>query len=211
MFGKIRLGEYGMKKLILKTALITLGTIIAVLCILYGVFALFFPLNMASFFDSLGMRDATVSFYELHYENTGDIADLGVLCVKVDECNDAVRAKKYLTILTSSEDFDSYLEDFDKQSNSTISGKEYFNGKLAIAIQKSQGVEEFLTFATKAVDEGYTEFNCFYLALSIDGLFEEEELALVGDALSGLEASLTSSEKTYLERDLEYTKNTDNQ
>ncbi len=199
-----------MKKLILKTALIALGTIASVLCILYGVLSLFFPLTMATFFDNLGMQDATVSFYELHYENTKDINDLGVLCVKVNEIDDAVRAKKYLTILTESENFDEYVAGFDQNNRAQISGEEYFNGKLAIAIMTTDGVEEFIAFAKEEVKDEYGEFNCFYLALSTDGLFRDSDLVEVRSALLEIEQNISDAEKVFIARDLEYTEVNEN-
>ena len=195
-----------MKKLILKTALITLGTILAVLCILYGIFALAFPLRMAKFFDGLGMTDASVSFYELQYENTGDIYDLGALCVKIDAQTDYTRAKKYLTLLTEEEGFSSYIKEFDKNNSGSITGEEYFNGKLAVAHQKAGGVHEFLPFAVRVVDNEYSEFNVFYIALSINGLFTEEELPEVEKTLLELEPFLSETEREFILRDLEFTK-----
>ncbi len=195
-----------MKKLILKTALITLGTILAVVCILYGIFALAFPLKMANFFDSLGMADASVSFYELQYENTGAISDLGALCVKIDAQNDCVRAKKYLTLLTEEEEFSTYIKGFDKNNSGSITGEEYFNGKLAVAHQKAGGVNEFLTFAICTIGEEYSEFNVFYIALSTNGLFTEEELIEVEKTLLGIEPCLSETEREFILRDLEFTK-----
>ena len=195
-----------MKKLVLKTALITLGSIVGALCILYGVFALFFPLNMANFLDSLGIQKGAVSFYELHYEKTGDISDLGVLCVKVDELEDSARADKYISLLVEDDGFNSYLAFFDEGGNSLISGRDFFYGKLAIAKQKMGGVDEFITFATDAVKDGYSEFNCFFIALSVDNLFTSEDKEKVKDALLLIQPTLDGEEKAFIERDLEYLK-----
>ncbi len=195
-----------MKKLILKTALITLGAILAVICILYGIFALALPLTMANFFENLGMQDASVSFYELQYENTGEYEDLALLCVKVNAENDYTRAEKYLTLFVNDSAFSTYIQSFDEKNTGAITGQEYFYGKLAIAHQKLGGVEEFLPFAIESVKEGYSEFNAFYIALSVEGLFEEEELNQVENALIQIEPTLSNEEKSFLLRDLEYTK-----
>lgn len=193
-----------MNKLILRTTLITTGIFVAIVCVLYGIFALFFPVNIAGFLDDLGLKDASVSFYELQYENTGDINDLGVLCVKVDEEEDSLRAKKYLTILTEHQSYSEYLERFDEKSTGSIMGREFFNGKLGVAIKKVDGVEAFITFAKDSVKDGYEEFNCFRIALSTKGLFTSEELGLVKTALLEIEPTLSENEKAILSRDLEF-------
>ena len=196
-----------MKNLVLKTALITLGSIVDALCILYGVFALFFPSNMANFLDNIGMQKASVSFYELQYEKTEDLLDLGTLCLKVDALDDNERAQKYLELLTSHEDFNDYLLAFDESNQNLITGREFFYGKLAIATQKTSGVDEFLILANSLVEDGYTEFNCFYIALSTEGLFSTEDLVKVKDALNAIKPTLSDEEKVYLDRDLQYVEN----
>ena len=193
-----------MKKLVLKTALITFGSIVGALCLLYGIFALFFPLNMANFLDSIGAQKGAVSFYELHYEKTEDISDLGVLCVKVDEMEDSVRAEKYLSLLVSDENFNEYLACFDGESENLISGRDFFYGKLAIAKQKTGGVEEFLTFALDTIEDEYSEYNCFFISLTIEDLFSIEDKEKIKDALLLVAPTLDSEEQAFIERDLEY-------
>jgi hypothetical protein len=195
-----------MKKLVLKTALITLGSIVGALCLLYGVFALFFPLNMANFLDSIGMQKGAVSFYELHYERTEDISDLGVLCVKVDELEDSVRAEKYIDLLVSDKGFNDYLISFDEGNVNLISGRDFFYGKLAIAKQKTGGVEKFLSFALDSIEDGYNEYNCFFIALTVEDLFSIEDKAKIKDALLLVAPTLDTEEKVFIERDLEYLK-----
>ncbi len=195
-----------MKKLVLKTALITLGCIVGALCVLYGVFALFFPLNMAKFLDSIGMQKGAVSFYELHYEKTEDISDLGVLCVKVDELEDSIRAEKYISLLVEDKGFNDYLISFDEGSENLISGRDFFYGKLAIAKQKTGGVEAFLSFATNSIKERYGEYNCFFIALTVEDLFSSEDMAQIKDALLLIAPTLDSEEQAFIERDLEYLK-----
>ena len=195
-----------MKKLVLKTALITLGSIVGALCLLYGVFALFFPLNMANFLDSIGMQKGSVSFYELHYEKTEDISDLGVLCVKVDELEDSVRAEKYIGLLVSDKGFNDYLLSFDEGNENLISGRDFFYGKLAIAKQKTGGVEEFLSFALDSIKDEYSEYNCFFIALTVEDLFSSEDKVKIKNALLLVEPTLDAEEKAFIERDLEYLK-----
>ena len=73
-----------MKKLVLKTALITAGALV----ILFGIFCvvnlIFFPKSVANFFYSAGNYNASVKFYQKNYERTKAYEDLDLLCVKLD-------------------------------------------------------------------------------------------------------------------------------
>ncbi len=115
-----------MRKLVIKTAVITLASLLVALAITFGAFALFAPRSLAGFFDGVGNYSASVFFYEKQYGNTEDFNDLVVLVDKIDDVSDGERAKKYLAILINHADFEEFC------SNKKIMGipySEYYNGR----------------------------------------------------------------------------------
>ena len=65
-----------MQKLVLKTALITLASVLVLALLVYGVLSLFVPSAMVSLTDKLGMDGACARYSVSVYEKTGDIDDL---------------------------------------------------------------------------------------------------------------------------------------
>ncbi len=202
IFDKILIGEMSMKKLILKTSLITVGAIVALIFIVYGVFALFFPIKIANFLDNIGLEGLSASYYQLHYESTGDVNDLGFLCVKIDEEENPQLAEKFLILLVQDVEFENYLEQFDKNSSATMSGREYFYSKLVIASFKMEKCEQAVNFAKECVDKGYTELNPFYVALC-SNVINSEDALVVKNTLIEINNNLSQQEEQFILRDLE--------
>ena len=153
-----------MKKLVLKTALITLCSIIALLGILYGVFALFFPKTLAKTFEALGSDNAAIRYYEKQYEKTEDLQDLITLCAKLDVYEDTERAEKYLTILVAKPGF--YSTCLDSDVSGQISNEEYFEGKWVVATYLKDGIERGIEKALYSIRNGnyrYSEYNPFHI------------------------------------------------
>lgn len=80
-----------MKKVILKSASITLAAIIAVALIVYGVFAFFFPSNLASFYRGASNYDMALKYSERVYKSSGKVGDLLVV---VDDAIDSKNEQK---------------------------------------------------------------------------------------------------------------------
>ena len=73
-----------MKKIVLKTASITLAAIIAVALIVYGVFALFFPYNLASFYRGVSNYDLALKYSERGYSKSKNHKPSDLLIVVYD-------------------------------------------------------------------------------------------------------------------------------
>jgi len=97
-----------LKKLIIKTSLITLAVTLCALMITFGALALFAPKTVAGIFDGVGGYSASVFFYEKQYNKSGEIDDLAVLVDKIDEDKEPLKAEKYIETLISREDFATY-------------------------------------------------------------------------------------------------------
>ncbi len=191
-----------MKKLILKTALITLASVIGLSAVIYGVFALCFPLSLANLFENMGMDGVAVAYYRLNYEKTGDIVDLGDVCVKIEISDNAKKAERYILELVEHKDFNSYCTEKDSEK-SPIKSRDFFYGKLVIASKKNSGIEKAIERAKNCVSEDYTEFNPFRLMISEENLLDREDLLLVKEELNSLKKTLSLTEQLILEEDLE--------
>lgn len=62
-----------MKKLILKTALITLGVVLILALSLFGIVSFCSPVSMMNFFNSLGLESIGGDYAEQEYRNSGDL------------------------------------------------------------------------------------------------------------------------------------------
>ncbi len=190
-----------MKKLVIKTAVITFGGIVAFVSVLYGVIAAFFPLVLGDAFFTLGENSVAVTYYEINYEKTKDIADLADMCVMVEEVSDAGRAKRLLTALVESQGYAEYCATADKNYGNALTTNEFFIGKLATSVMVSDGVEGFLIFCKERVTV-YNDYNPYYITLTHEeDLFAVQDLISVKERLNELKTSL--SENRYLVRDIE--------
>lgn len=151
-----------MKKLVIKTTLITLASLIGAMAITFGAVALFAPGFTAGIFNGVGNYSATVFFYEKQYAKTQSVIDLMVLVDKVDYENDSVRAEKYLELLVNH-------KDFDKVSNvggSTVSEKEFYVSNYALVLAKNNKFADALSVSSEFVKEnGYTNYNPYRILI----------------------------------------------
>lgn len=157
-----------MKKLVLKTAFITLASILGAIILVSGIFLLFIPKPVASFFESMGNYSASMSFYEKQYNNTKSDQDLWNICLKVDEYGDSARAEKYLHKFATSSNFEKNCKTLDQSKSNGYSQttEEFIEGKLVIAVYKNKGIDKAIDVATQCVAEDYTVYNPFYMLYS---------------------------------------------
>ena len=158
-----------MKKLILKTALLTLATLICLSAMLYGFFALFFPVKIANLLDGLGREDVAIAYYELEYQKTSEIDDLVNICTRLDARNDSHKAQKYLEALVEHEEFEEFCSKRDKENKNPLTSRDFFYGKLFIATKVCDGIDEAIAVGEDAINIGhnqYNEYNPFRIALN---------------------------------------------
>ena len=167
-----------MKNLVLKTTLFTLLGVLTTLGILFGVFALFFPKNLASVADQMGNYGVSVFYYEKAYEKSGSTFDLYDLVVNLDEKVDSQKSFKYSGELLTKEDF-SVLE---KGENPTT--REFISAKYATSAFLSNGYKEFNPF-TVSINQALTKLD-------------KETANLVMQKLESLKSQVNSSEELAL-------------
>lgn len=119
-----------MQKLVLKTALITLASVLVLALLVYGVLSLFVPSAMVSLTDKLGMDGACARYSVSVYEKTGDIDDLAAAVERSYGAERYGDAAEYGVILLGREDFPSYCE----RRESEIAGEKYDYAQFAAGI-----------------------------------------------------------------------------
>ena len=188
-----------MKKLVIKTSLITLACIVGAMLIAFGTTALFAPVKMAGFFDGVGNYSASVFFYEKQYKKSQEISDLELLVSKMDR-QDAYE-KGYLKELVEHKDFYSYV---DGQGH-LITTAEYYYGEYVLALYKNGKFEDSLTVAKSFVDaNGYTEYNP--LSTLVDQVLPNATAGQIDGLISVLqtiESGKTGEELTRIQNDLQ--------
>lgn len=188
-----------MKKLVIKTTLITLASLIGTIIIAFSAVAIFAPGFTAGIFDGVGNYSATVFFYQKQYSKTGDINDLSILVNKIDLENDSERAEKYLDLMLKHDDFDFYC---DSQSQSEdFSLVEYYCGNYAYALALNGKFDEAISVAENFVSENsYTKNNPYtVLIYGVENLSN----AQIQTILSKLNL-LSQTEKEKANSDIEY-------
>ena len=86
-----------MKKVVLKTASITLAAVIVAALIGYGVFALFFPYNLASFYRGAANYDLALKYSERGYSKSEnhDLNDLLIVVYDAIDASNNEKIEKY--------------------------------------------------------------------------------------------------------------------
>ena len=191
-----------MKKLILKTALLTLAALICVSAMLYGFFALFFPGKIGNLFDGLGRGDIAVAYYELQYQKTSEFDDLVDISTRLDARADSHKAKKYLKILVKHENFEEFCSKRDEENKNPLKSKDFFYGKLFIATKVCDGIENAVLVGREAVKYNYNEYNPFRIALNEQDFLTAADLRAIRAELIRLRGRTTTQGRIYVEEDM---------
>ena len=176
-----------MKKLVFKTAAITLAVIILLAALTAGALALFAPLSLARFFEGAGNGSAATVFYIRQYERSGDFNDLAVLCDKIDEHAKPDKAEKYLAEFTGSNGFSDYCAEYDRNYGGSFSAREMFRGRYVVAVYLNSGVTRATAQAEEFSRGDYTEYNAFYW------LITDSEVEISASAAAELAAGIRAS------------------
>lgn len=175
-----------MKKLVIKTAVITLAVIIALVGLLFGAFCLFSPVTLAKFFDGAGNYSLSVTFYEKQYKKTQDLSDLYVLSVKLDQGKDAQKTERYLSVFLTTDGVNDYCKKYD-DTNSVFTTYEYLNGKYVCALYSVKGIDQALDYLEESVCNEYNDYNGYSILLGeYSSTLSNQELNKILQSLNGL-------------------------
>ncbi|MCK9575247.1 MAG: hypothetical protein WCX32_02450 [Clostridia bacterium] len=100
---------FSIKKVILKTALFTLGICILACALLILCFSLLAPNLMADFTDNLGMENISLQYRVMVYNNSNDINDLYSVVYKASTQNNYKFVKEYFPELYTHPDYDEFI------------------------------------------------------------------------------------------------------
>lgn len=128
-----------MKKLVIKTAIITLASIVSIMAVAFGTLCVFMPKTVAGGFEKLGSKTASVFFYQKQYQKTNDIEDLIVVIDCAYSMEDYVLQEEYLKELINHKDFDAFCKQEDIKNNDGKITKDYYLGYYKIVLQKLNG------------------------------------------------------------------------
>lgn len=146
-----------LKRLVIKTSLITLASFIGALVITFSALCLFAPATLAGFFDDVGSYSASVFFYEKQCDISGDVKDLEKLFIKVNQKGDYVATERIAKKIIEHKDFESY----------SIEDKEYYYGYYVLSLAKNGKFTNAIESSSVFVERySYTEFNPFRVLIT---------------------------------------------
>lgn len=143
-----------MGKLIAKTALITLGGLIALCLILWGIFSWLAPSVMLTITDGLGLDAASAHYSVSVYQKTEKIEDLSRAVEKNYACGKYSVSAKYGEKLLEREDFSAYCE---KQGGNY---RQIVSGIAAVSLYETDEGDKALELAEKNTAGEFQKYNC---------------------------------------------------
>ena len=150
-----------MKKTIIKTAVITLLTVIILLSALFGLFFFFFPGTLAKIADKMGNYSFAVSMFERQYLIDKKYDSLKDILIKINEEKDAEKTDKYSTIFIGDEKYISYVKENAAHLFLTEEKThEFFYGKCVISKVNDKSFSSAIEYAREFIESfSYTEYN----------------------------------------------------
>lgn len=147
-----------MKKVIIKTALITVCGVFAFIAILYGALALFSPKALIKFWDGVGAENFAKRYSERQYEKTEEISDLYDLILRLDTSTEAEKTVNQIEKILKNENLDAFCAELDVEGK--ITTKQYLSVKYVYALIELDEFQKALDFSVDFVNEnGYTKYN----------------------------------------------------
>lgn len=144
-----------MKKLILKTAAITLAAIILAGGLLFGGLWLFSPVTLAKISEDLGNESAAASFYARQYDKSGDYKDLHKLCAVLDEHSNSAKAEKYLGEFIENENFVTYIFSYDVREKEGEHAAAFYAKKYVVSAFINGGAAHATEVASRLASGKY--------------------------------------------------------
>lgn len=153
-----------MKQIVIKTALITLGTVIALFVLAFGIASLAFPKNMSELCENMGSPQLAAGYAERQYEYTGSTEDLYRCARLYIKTGDRKNTIKYCEKLVAKKDFKEYCG----------ANVQYVYGNYATALYLSEKGDEAIVIAEKSVEDGFVISNA-YVTLTLQADAKEDK------------------------------------
>lgn len=181
-----------MQKTIVKTALITLLSLILIAVGAFGVTALFFPSALGDFFGKLGNYDASVRYYEKAYLKSDNTGDLYNLVVKLSD-TDGTKIEKYCSELLAKSDFADFCRTRDEKEPSSVNTKQFVSGKYAVSLYRNGKLSTAIEFGNDYCNkEGkYEVYNPLYFLVAESRNMNQTDVNLLRNDLLSIKSGFT--------------------
>lgn len=192
-----------MKKIIVKTSLITFLALIVLTLIAYFVVGGVKPKILADFYYQVGYYQTAEKYYERQYDKTGDVQDLYNIVVALDQEYQGQKTYNYAVELLNHQDFESFCQSI-KVQYTKLSTEQYVINKGAVGLSNVDfnGAMDFCFEKTKVL--GYTEFNAYRAVIASKTELTVEQKSAVKDSLNSLAQHIDNAEQlNNLNQDLE--------
>jgi hypothetical protein len=189
-----------MGKLIAKTAIATLGAIIALLLVLFMIFHFFVPSVMLKTTSAFGMDKSALKYSVKVYERSNDLDDLKDVLYRANDLDDYAVVVKYSPKMFEDDGFVAFC---DSQPVSEISYKSYVISSYIFALQEDGATPRDIIDKSKNLYDafyvtGYEAYNPYHalatVALSFDNAGKDEVLSLLNNVVcDGQDAQLLNA------------------
>ena len=156
-----------MGKLIAKTALITLGALVALCLILWGFFAWLAPSLMVSITNGLGMDSACAHYSVSVYKKTQKIEDLALVVERNYVCGKFVVSAEYGELLLQHAGFSDYSARRDAEAGEQAARgyKQTLVGITSVSHYKTENRGRALELALINMDGKFLPYNAMEMLL----------------------------------------------
>lgn len=153
-----------MKKIVLKTAIITLASVIALLALSFGIASLAFPKNMSVICEDMGNYKLAASYAERQYGYSGSTEDLYRCARLYIRIGDRKNTVKYCGKLVEKKNF----------KECCGNNVQYIYGNYATALYLSGKDDEAIVVAEKSVEDGFDVPNA-YAVLTVEAVERKDK------------------------------------
>lgn len=150
-----------MKKLILKTALITLGSAIVVLVAVFGLMSLWAPAIMMDFTASLGLDSISGDYAYQEYERSGKIDYLARSFIVSAHVGENEKAMKRFNLLRDSDEFEPFCKaqsDIQLTEKQSITYESYLYAQGVVIMYRTSPKEDWKDICDKAIEKTDASF-----------------------------------------------------
>ena len=159
-----------MRKVIIKTAIITFVSVIICTVLAFSLLSIFAPGKMADFTGELGMDKASLSFSVRKYERSDDISDLHTILYKASELENYALLAEYSKEMTTRSDFLTYA------NSQEVGYKEYVFTNYIVALLEISSNEVFAE-ASRLYDDYYSSYeddNPLYMLIRFSSDYDDD-------------------------------------
>ncbi len=162
-----------MKKVLIKTAVLTFVAVILLTVLVFSALSIFSPGVMADFTENLGMDKLSLSFSVRKYENTEDLSDLHTVLFKANDLENYSLLVEYSETMTKDSDFLSFCE------RQNVGYKDYICTNYIFALLETNDTNTF-TEVSRLYDDLYGEYtttNPMRMLISFTDEFDTQFMA----------------------------------